>query len=54
MSNGFLAKFRDFCRNDSEEELAIFESILSQRPDIAEMVAQKASLISGTSVGWLT
>ena len=52
MSNHFFAKSRDFCRNDSEEELAIFESILSQRPDIAEMLAYKARDWSAEPLNW--
>jgi len=38
--------FPDACnvnRNDSEEELAIFDSILSQRPDIADAMADEAT-----------
>lgn len=52
MSNRFFAKSRDFCRNDSEEELAIFESILSQRPNIAEMLAYKARDWSAEPLNW--
>eukprot|EP00435_Cladocopium_sp_Y103_P061814 s39_g23.t1 len=41
--SGWYQEVESWKRNDSEEELAIFESILSQRPDIAEMVAYKES-----------
>lgn len=39
--SGWYQEVESWKRNDSEEELAIFESILSQRPDIAEMLAYK-------------
>eukprot|EP00434_Breviolum_minutum_P019207 symbB.v1.2.016929.t1/scaffold1305.1/size135414/1 len=41
--SGWFKDVASWKRNDSEEELAIFDSILSQRPDIADAMADEAT-----------